>query len=177
VSDTKLNAFDPHPTRLAPPASPHTAAELNTILQLLVEREATTIAIGHGRDPQSAAAVAALAAAWQAHGGSVLSVTSWPARAASWLRQARRLTSAHPDAWVIADSAQGFAPMAARLLQQLDWSPAHTLGFAGLADIELISRVAPAQLHRLSGATADGRRWRIGRATLIIDEKSVADND
>jgi hypothetical protein len=135
----------------------------------LLGRHAATIAIGHGRDPNSAAAAEALATSWREHGGTVVALISWPPRAASWLRQARQLVTAQPDAWVIADSAAGFAPVAARLLQQPGWRPADTLGFAGLANVDLISRVGPG-LEGLAGATADGARWRFGRTSLIIEQ-------
>ena len=51
---------------------PHTAAELDRLIQMLCASRAETIAIGHGRHTASAGAADALAAAWTAGAGQVL---------------------------------------------------------------------------------------------------------
>lgn len=99
-----------YPAAAQPPRR-HTAAELARLLQMLHAAGASTIAIGHGRHPASAAAAQALAATWTGE-GTVLTVTDWPDTAASWLRPARRLTASQPDAWVIADTPAGCAQLA-----------------------------------------------------------------
>ena len=48
------------------PPQPHTAAELDRVIQMLRASRAETIAIGHGRHTASAGAADALAAAWTA---------------------------------------------------------------------------------------------------------------
>jgi hypothetical protein len=95
----------------------------------------------------------------------VLAVVNWPAVAASWLRPARRLVSGGPDAWVLADTPAGCAPLLRRLADQPGWTPHRTFGFAGLATAD------PAALAGLSGATATGGTWahlgRFGRHNLV----------
>lgn len=110
------------PDQVRPPA-PHTTAELDRLLEMLREADVDTIAVGHGRDPASVAAAAALVAAWA---GTVLTVVDWPAVAASWLRPARRLVAGGPDAWVIADTPAGCAQVCRRLADQPDWTPHRT---------------------------------------------------
>ena len=63
--------------------------DLARTLALLRGMEATLVAVGHGRDPDSVAAARAFLAAWE---GQIAVVVDWPPSAASWLRQARRLT-------------------------------------------------------------------------------------
>jgi len=143
-TDSSTTGARPATASAHKPASPapHTDAELSLIVDMLLERGALTVAVGHGRDPD--------------------------AQAASWLRQARQLVAVHPDAWLIADSASGFARIAPRLAQQQDWDPARTVGFAGLAGPGLITTLGSTRLRGLSGATATGERWRVGAAGLII---------
>lgn len=155
----------------AQPAAPHTAAELDTVMRLLRGVKAHSIAIGHGRDPASIASARAIADAWTGAGDPtrprcVLRIVDWPANAASWLRPAQRLVATCPDAWVIADTPTGFAQLARRLAEQPDWSPARTFAFANLADSNLVALAGP-DLSGVSGATADGNVWQIGRHTLI----------
>jgi hypothetical protein len=160
-----------YPRASQPPAA-HTAAELARLLQLLRAARAATIAIGHGRDPASAAAARALAAEWTGTGGTVLDVISYPADAASWLRPARRLARGQPDAWVIADNPAGCAQLSRRLAGQPGWTAARTLGFASVATTDLtplaspatadlISLAGPGLLDGMTGATAAGGTWRI----------------
>jgi hypothetical protein len=147
---------------------PHTAAELARLLQMLNAAGACAIAIGYGRHAASVEAAQALAAAWTGGTGTVLAITDWPVTAASWLRPARRLTASRPDAWVIADTPAGCAQLAARLTGQPDWTPARTLGFASLASSDLIA-LTGATLNGMTGPTADGGAWRIGRNLLIFN--------
>jgi hypothetical protein len=157
--------------RASQPPAGHTAAELAELLQLLRAARATTIAIGHGRHPASAAAAQALADAWTGAdrtvpdagrtGGTVLDVISYPADAASWLRPARRLARGQPDAWVIADTPAGCAQLARRLAGQPGWAAARTLGFASVATADLIPLAGPGFLDGMTGATPAGGTWRI----------------
>jgi hypothetical protein len=139
----------------------HTEAELEAVIGMLREMDAVTIAIGHGRHISAIAAAAALAGAWPDRGGTVLAVVSWPAHAASWLRQARRLARAQPDAWVVADSPPGFAPVARRLAAEPGWAATRTLGFATLSDPTLVDLAGTEALHGMAGATSTGRTWRL----------------
>lgn len=86
--------------------------------------DATLVAVGRGRDEASVAAANAFLGAW---GGQVAVVVDWPASAASWLRPARRLLAAEPDAWVIADTAAGWEPVARRLRESPGWDPMRTV--------------------------------------------------
>jgi hypothetical protein len=186
-----------------PPAS-HTAAELAALLHLLRAARASTIAIGHGRHPASAAAAQALADAWtettqtvpdtartagtvpdaaQTAGtvpdaaqtaGTVLAVISYPADAASWLRPARRLACGQPDAWVIADNPAGCAQLARRLAGQPGWAAARTLGFASVATADLISLAGPGLLDGMTGATPAGGTWSIENDRLTPPAASRA---
>jgi hypothetical protein len=151
----------------ARPPEQHTGAELTRLMALLQQAGAETIAVGHGRDPASVTAARALDAAWTAGGGIVAAVIDWPATAASWLRPARRLTADHPDAWVIADTIAGCARVVRRLVEQANWTPARTVGFAGLADPDLIALTAPVSLAGMTGATAAGGTWRVGHDRVI----------
>jgi Periplasmic binding protein len=153
------------------PPRPHTAAELARLLSMLHADGAATIAIGHGRHPASVAAAHALAAAWAA--GPVLAVVSWPATAASWLRPARRLAAARPDAWIIADTPAGCAQLARRLAGQPGWAPDRTFGFADLGRPDLVALAGPA-LAGMSGPTASGGTWRITGHLLVRDESPQA---
>ncbi|MFI0354867.1 hypothetical protein [Actinomadura sp. 9N407] len=107
------------------PPEPHAPEELVALLGA-----ARTVAVGHGRDAASTAAAKAFVQAWEASGGEVLAVVSWPERAASWLRQARRLTERAPDAWVVAGAEPGWTRMSRRLRESTDWDPERTFGLA-----------------------------------------------
>ena len=186
--------------RAGQPPAAHTAAELAALLQLLRAARATTIAIGHGRHPASAAAARALADAWTGStgtepdagrtgatgtepdagrtgatraepdagrtGGMVLDVVSYPPDAASWLRPARRLARAQPDAWVIADNPAGCAQLARRLAGEPGWAAARTLGFASVATADLVDLAGPGLLDGMTGATPAGGTWRIDAGQL-----------
>jgi hypothetical protein len=144
----------------------HTAAELARIRQLLRAARAAAIAIGHGRDGASVAAAQALAEEWTGAGGTVLAVIGYPAAAASWLRPARRLAAAQPDAWVIADNPAGCAQLARRLAGQPGWTAARTFGFASVATADLMPLAGPGLLDGMTGATPAGETWRIEAGQL-----------
>lgn len=148
----------------------HTPAELATVLDLatgLCPRFGGGIAVGHGRDPASAAAADAVAQAWDDRGGLVLAVVDWPEAAASWLRQARRLTAHSPDAWVVAGAPAGFAQLARRLRAEPGWDPARTVAFASLQDPRLPALAGVDTLRGLRGADPDGAVWHVrGRAVV-----------
>jgi len=141
------------------------------MVAMLQKAGADRIAIGHGRHPASVAAARALHAAWTAAGGSALDRVDWPETPASWLRPARRLTAGDPDAWVLADSIAGCARVVRRLAQQENWTPARTIGFAGLASDDLVALAAPISLAGMTGPTATGGTWRIGDDQVVLTDE------
>jgi hypothetical protein len=98
--------------------------DLARTLALLREMDATLVAVGHGRDAACVAAARSFVACWD---GQIAVVVDWPPTAASWLRHARRLSAANPDAWVIADTPAGFEPVAERLRESTGWDPMRTV--------------------------------------------------
>ena len=152
------------------PPQPHTAAELDRLIQMLRASRAETIAIGHGRHTASAGAADALAAAWTADAGPVLAVVDWPAAAASWLRP--RATAGRQPArrMDLADTPAGCAQLASRLTGQPGWTPGRTFGFASLATPDLLALTPPGTLAGMTGATAAGGSWRIGQSLLLVDD-------
>jgi hypothetical protein len=158
-----------HPAACDAPAA-HTAAELERLLLVVRTAGVTAVAIGHGRHPTSVAAATAFAAAWTDAGGTVSTVVDWPARAASWLRPARRLTSCHPDGWIIADTAAGCAQVGRRLAARPEWSATRTFGFAGLAVPDLVTLAGAATLTGMTGATGSGGTWRVGHGLLFVND-------
>ncbi len=158
-----------YPSAAQPPA-PHTAAEQARLFQLLRVANADTIAVGHGRQPASVRAGDAIAAAWTRDAGTVQSVVSWPAAAASWLPPECRLTAANPDAVVVANTAAGFARLALRLASQGGWAANRTLGFASVANTDLIA-LTGTTLTGMTGATSAGDSWLIGHGLLILEDQ------
>jgi Periplasmic binding protein len=158
ISDRALAG---HPGSSRVPA-PHTAAEISALVTLLRQAGASTIAVGHGRHASSCDTATALTEAWDRAGGIVLSTVNWPARAASWLKPARQLIRAHPDAWVIADNPAGCAQLVLRLAGQEPWSAARTFGTAATDSPDLAALAGCDLLAGMRGVTADGRTWRIG---------------
>ena len=165
-----------------PVPRPHTGAELATVTGLVATvrgaaaggapdaaagTAAGTVAVGHGRDAASLAAAEAFASAWEARGGTVGSVVSWPETAASWLRPARRLTAGEPDAWVVAAALPGFAQLARRLRRDTGWDPSRTVAFASLHDSRLPALTGSDVLHGLRGATSGGGSWEIRGGWLV----------
>ncbi|GLZ36548.1 hypothetical protein Acsp05_01730 [Actinokineospora sp. NBRC 105648] len=130
--------------------------ELATVLALVRRRGGGLVNVGHGRDPVSSAAATAFLSTWD---GGVGEVVSWPAEAASWLRQACRFTGGAPDVWVVADAAQAWSGMARRLAATPGWRPARTVAFGGLACPDLPALVGFDATEGISGATTDGSEW------------------
>lgn len=145
----------------------HTPAELDRVIGLLRGMGAELVSVGHGRADPSTDTANAFAAAWTLAGGHLAAVVGWPSTAASWLRQATRLTADEPDAWVISDRAQGWAPLAARLAESTGWDPVRTVGFAGLGDERLLELAGTATVEGMHGATATGGIWHVHHGRLI----------
>ncbi|GIG67401.1 hypothetical protein [Phytomonospora endophytica] len=139
--------------------APHTPEELATLLRLA--SAAQTVAIGHARDDASRAAATAFGEAWEAAGRTVVAIADWPEEAASWLRPARRLTEARPDAWIIAGSPHGWAQLSRRLRHSTDWNPLRSFGFASVGDPAVV-RLSGAAVLGMRGAGADGSVWQTG---------------
>jgi len=144
------------------PAGPEpTDAELIRLTELALCRGARRVAIGHGRSAPTARVVAAFTRRWEASGGTVLDVVTWPEEAASWLRQATRFAAADPDLWVMAGAPLGWAQMTRRLLWSTPWQPERTLAFAVLGTKRAIELVGAYNLQGLAGATSDGGTWTV----------------
>jgi hypothetical protein len=109
----------------------------------------------------AARTAAAFACRWEARGGTVIDVITWPEEAASWLRQATRFAAADPDLWIMAGPPRGWAQMTRRLLWSTPWQPGRTLAFAALGTQHAIELVGAHNLQGLAGATADGGSWTV----------------
>jgi hypothetical protein len=57
-----------------------TETELDRMVELALSRQACTVAIGSGRSPAAVGAGASFAGRWQATGGTVLDIVTWPER-------------------------------------------------------------------------------------------------
>jgi hypothetical protein len=155
------------PSLVLDPAGPEpTEAELNRVAELALGRGARHVAVGHGRSAAAARAVAAFTRRWEACGGTVLDVVTWPEEAASWLRQATRFAAADPDQWVMAGPPRGWAQMTRRLLWSTPWQPGRTLAFAALGTQRAIELVGVHNLQGLAGATADGGSWTVCNGSI-----------
>ena len=149
-----------------PAGSGPTGAELRQMTELALRRDARGVAVGRGRSAAAAAAVTAFARRWEADGGTVLTVVTWPEEAASWLRQATRFAAADPDLWVMAGPPRGWAQMTRRLLWSTTWQPGRTIAFAALGTQRAIGLVGAHNLHGLAGATAGGGTWTVCNGTI-----------
>lgn len=134
-------------------------AELAAVLAMVRGRGPALVAVGHGRDPASTARGTAFAQAWAAGGGVVTDVVSWPAQAASWLRQANRLVAGAPDLWVVADQPPGWSGFGPRLAATGRWRAERTVAFSGLAHPDLPALAGWAATEALAGATESGHEW------------------
>jgi hypothetical protein len=143
-------------------------AELSRMTELALRRGARSVAIGGGRSATAAAAAAAFAGRWEASGGTVLTVVTWPEEAASWLRQATRFAAADPDLWIMAGALRGWAQMTRRLLWSTPWQPGRTLAFAALGTRRAIGLVGAHNLQGLAGATADGGTWTVCNGSIQV---------
>ena len=136
-----------------------TEAELDRMLRLALQRNARTVAIGHGRSSAAARSARRFARSWEASARAVLCVVTWPEDAASWLRQATRFAEANPDLWVMAGPQGGWAQMTRRLLWSTPWQPERTIAFAGIGTEGAIGLVGAVNLPGLTGATTSGGTW------------------
>jgi hypothetical protein len=141
-------------------------AELSRMTELARSRGARSVAIGCGRSAAAAEAVTAFTRRWEASGGTVLTVVTWPEVAASWLRQATRFAAADPDLWIMAGTPRGWAQMTRRLLWSTPWQPGRTLAFAAVGTRRAIGLVGAHNLHGLAGATADGGTWTVCNGSI-----------
>ena len=130
---------------------PATEAEVDALVDLAHRLGVRSVVIGHGRDDVSRQNAARFAARWEAGDGEVLVRVSWPEEAASWLRQARRLTSPEPDLWVLGGAAAGLAQVTRRLAWSTLWRPRRTLALGSSTVRETL---------RLAGAACAGRNAR-----------------
>jgi len=138
-----------------------TRAELDRVVELALRRQARAVAIGSGRSPAALEAGAAFVGRWEATGGTVLDIVTWPEEAASWLRQATRFAAADPDLWIMTGPPRGWAQMTRRLLWSTPWRPDRTIAFAAVGTPLAIGLVGACNLPGLSGATAGGGTWTV----------------
>jgi hypothetical protein len=143
--------------------------------ELALSRGARSIAIGRGRSHAATGAADGFARRWQATGGTVIRVVTWPESAASWLRQATRFAAADPDLWVMTGPATGWAQMARQLLWSTPWRPERTIAFAAIGAEPVIGLVGAHTLAGLAGATADGGTWQVGHGILQVTPPSLTD--
>ncbi len=108
-------------------------------LTLIAAMDAARVGVGHARDHESSALAAAFVDAWTDRGGEITAVVSWPAEAASWLRQARALTAGAPDAWLIAGPIASLRRVCDRLSTSTDWDPARTVVLATVEGMTVIT--------------------------------------
>jgi hypothetical protein len=148
-------------------------AELGRMTELALSRGASSVAIGRGRSAAAAASAAAFASRWEASGGMILTVVTWPEEAASWLRQANRFAAADPDLWIMAGAPRGWAQMTRRLLWSTPWQPGRTLAFAALGTPRSIDLVGAHNLQGLAGATTDGGTWTICNGNIQAGSSSL----
>lgn len=143
-------------------------AEVSTVVELIRTHRAGLVNVGHGRQLRSIACASAFVAWWEETGGQIGTVVSWPPVAASWLRAARRLVSGAPDAWVVADTIEGWAGVGRRLASTGSWRVQHTVAFAGLADARLPAVAGSEASEGLRGALPDGTSWAFRDGSLVL---------
>lgn len=154
--------------RLSLPSDAHDVAsesvtdvELDALIGLAHRLGAQSVVIGHGRDDVSCENAARFAARWEAGDGTVLARVSWPGEAASWLRQARRLTGPEPDLWVLGGAAAGLAQMTRRLAWSTRWQSRRTLALGSSTVPETLRLAGARVLEGMRGAHPDGALWQI----------------
>lgn len=130
--------------------------EVDALVDLAHRLDARTVVIGHGRDDVSRQNAARFATRWEARCGAVLVRVSWPEEAASWLRQARRLTSPEPDLWVA-----GLAQVTRRLAWSTLWQPCRTLALGSSTVHETLRLAGARVLEGMRGAHPYGALWQI----------------
>lgn len=144
------------------------SAELRWMTELALRRGARSVAVGGGRSAAAIAAITAFARRWEAGGGTVLTVVTWPEEAASWLRQATRFAAPDPDLWVMAGPSLGWAQLTRRLLWSTAWQPGRTIAFAALGTERSIGLVGAHNLHGLSGVAAGGGTRTVCDAAIRV---------
>ena len=145
--------------------------------ELALCRHAQCVTLGHGRSATAVRTMAAFTRRWEARGGIVLDVVTWPEEAASWLRQATRFAAADPDLWIMAGTARGWAQMTRRLLSSTPWQPGRTLAFAALGTQRAIDLVGAHNLQGLTGATADGGSWTVCNGNIRVARRLPSQRD
>ncbi len=143
-------------------------AEIDRMTELALCRHAQRVTLGHGRSATAVRTMAAFTRRWEARGGIVLDVVTWPEEAASWLRQATRFAAADPDLWIMAGTARGWAQMTRRLLWSTPWQPGRTLAFAALGTRLAVGLVGAHNLQGLAGVTADGGTWKVRNGYIRV---------
>jgi hypothetical protein len=111
-------------------------------LTLITAMDAARVGVGHARDAESS---------------EITAVVSCPDEAASWLRQARALTAAGPDAWLIAGPIASLRRVCDRLSTSTDWDAARTVALATVGEGAVVGRAD-------SIVTAGQRRARVPTA-------------
>jgi hypothetical protein len=143
-------------------------AEMDRMTELALCRHTHRVTLGHGRSAAAVRAMAAFTRRWEACGGIVLDVVTWPEEAASWLRQATRFAAADPDLSIMAGTARGWAQMSRRLLWSTPWQPGRTLAFAALGTRAAVDLVGAHNLQGLAGATADAGTWKVCNGNIRV---------
>ncbi|WP_199742988.1 hypothetical protein [Nocardia stercoris] len=144
-----------------------TDAEIAAIVAAAHARGARTLTLGSGRVPAAIATMNAVAAEWERGGGRIADRVTWPETAASWLRQARRFTTAATDLWVMTGPPLGWAQMTRRLLWSTPWTAADTLLTAAITDPAALALVGTVYLEGSTGIDADGSVWTVGADGLL----------
>jgi hypothetical protein len=158
-------------TAALPPAIPDAEAtdvEVRHMIDMCRARGARILTLGHGRTPPASRTASRIARHWEAAGGVVATVVSWPQTAASWLRHADRFTAAEPDLWIMTGPAAGWIQMARRLLWSTPWQPARTLATADIGVPAVIDLVGAENVAGLAGATMRGGTWTVADGGLHI---------
>ncbi len=150
-----------------PVHKPPSLVEVETVVERVRTHRAVLVNVGHGRAPRSIACAGAFIEHWQATGGQIGAVVSWPSVAASWLRPARRLAAGAPDAWVIADTIDGWTGIGRRLAATGPWRAWRTVAFGGLADPRLPTLAGFEASEGLSGSLPDGTPWTFREGILV----------
>ncbi len=149
-------------------------AELATVVELVHTHRAVLVNVGYGREPRSITCANAFVELWEASGGQIGAVVSWPIIAASWLRPACRLAAGAPDAWVVADTIDGWVGFGRRLSAARSWRASRTVAFAGLADSRLPTVAGHEASEGLCGALPDGTPWTFRGGLLVTQFRRLS---
>ncbi|MGH3908076.1 MAG: hypothetical protein ACRDTE_28435 [Pseudonocardiaceae bacterium] len=151
-----------------------THAELAGVVRLVIEHQSVLVNVGYGREARSVACANAFIDVWQAGGGEIGAIVSWPVAAASWLRPACRFAAGAPDAWVVADCAAGWAGFGPRLAAAGAWRARRTVAFSDLADPVLPELAGVEATDGIRGAAVDGSLWAFIQGSLVAPVHSNA---